>query len=180
MTTVTFEAVYANAYIRKSVSVTIARQARQYPVLAAHTEDMEQQLWLCIAKAVEDFDNDAAKVETFVRAVIERRINNIRRCYFTESARRQYSSIPLDQDDELPIYAQNDIHLVNLRMDLADTLKNLDEQSRQVCHWIMDGHTFSAIAKRLGVSESTFYFLYVHPIRREFQKENLQNYLANY
>lgn len=180
MSPISFEEVYANAYIRESVSVFVEQQTRLYPILASHGDDIEQEMWICISRAIRLFRIDgAASVETFVRKVIERRINNIRDLFFTESSKRQFYSEDIDCKPEIPIYTKDRITLADLRMDLAVAMKNLTAEQRMVCLWIMRGDTFTAIAKRLGIPESSFFHFYIYPIRNEFKKEKMEKYLEN-
>ncbi len=180
MSHIAFEEVYANTYIRTSVSVFVEQQTRLYPILASHGDDIEQELWICIARALRLFHVDGtASVETFVRKVIERRINNIRDLFLTEVSKRQFFSENIDDKTELPVFTKNTVKLADLRMDLETVMENLTEKQRDVCAWIMRGDSFSQIAKRLGMQESSFFHFYIYPIRREFQKENLQKYLEN-
>ena len=65
-------------------------------------------------------------------------------------------------------------------MDLAVVMNRLTPTQRQICQWIMDGVSLRAIARQLGVSDSSFFFLYIRPIRDEFQKEKMEKYLNFY
>ena len=65
-------------------------------------------------------------------------------------------------------------------MDLALVMRRLTPEQRQVCQWIMDGLSLRAIARKLKVSDSNFFFLYVCPIRDEFRKEKMEEYLKFY
>lgn len=180
MSHISFEEVYANAYIRKSVAIFVEQQTRLYPILASHGDDVEQELWICISRAIHLFRiNSEASIETFVRKVIERRINNIRDRYFSETSKRQFFSENIDDTPDLPIYAQDNVRLADLRMDLSVAMKKLTEDQCRVCGWIMRGDTFSDIAKRLKISESSFFHFYIYPIRSEFKKEKIQKYLEN-
>ena len=94
-----FNDVYTDAYIRESVEVATELQVSKFPVLATFKDDIKQELWIYIAKAVKQFDpKRGVAVNTFLRNVIDRRIINI--CQHYVSANDLFAGIkhPVDED----------------------------------------------------------------------------------
>ncbi len=54
MPNVKFEDVYANAYVRESVAYLVTTTIRQYPMLANSEKDLEQELWIALARKLLD------------------------------------------------------------------------------------------------------------------------------
>ena len=57
MPNVKFEDVYANAYVRESVAYLVATTIRQYPMLANSEKDLEQELWIALARKLPRFQS---------------------------------------------------------------------------------------------------------------------------
>ena len=180
MGAINFDDVYADAYVRKSVEVAAEQLVRQFPALSIFQDDIRQELWIYIARAVEKYDPErGCSLQTFFRNVIDVRTIDICRRYLNQDARNLHFG-DTNLDDEYPVYAREDFRLILLRMDLAVVMQRLSPAQRQVCQWIMDGLSLRTIARKLGVSDSTFFFLYIRPIRDEFRKEKMEEYLNFY
>ena len=179
MGAINFNDVYADAYVRKSVEVATEQQIRKFPSLASYADDIKQELWIYIAEAVAQFDsNRKCALRTFLWKVISNRIVTIRNSFLPPDA--NVLSYDAGEDEEFPMYAKDAVRLAELRMDLAVVMNRLTPTQRQICQWIMDGVSLRAIARQLGVSDSSFFFLYIRPIRDEFQKEKMEKYLNFY
>ena len=116
--------------------------------------------------------------QTFFRNLIDIRSIDICRRYLNPDARLQ--SLDDMDEEELPVFSCPETRLLSLRMDLALVMRRLTPEQRQVCQWIMDGLSLRAIARKLKISDSNFFFLYVCPIRDEFRKEKMEEYLKFY
>ena len=179
MGAINFSEVYADAYIRKSVEVATEQQIRKFPSLASYADDVKQELWLYIAKSVAQFDpRKGVSLQTFMRNVIDRRIITVRNRIINAAIPEAHDS--MTSEEEIPVYARNEVRLIELRMDLEVVMERLTPTQRQICQWIMDGISLRAIARQLGVSDSNFFFLYIQPIRDEFRKEKMEKYLDFY
>ena len=179
MGAINFNDVYADAYVRKSVEVATEQQIRKFPSLASYADDIKQELWIYIAEAVAQFDSSRkCALRTFLWKVISNRIVTIRNSFRPPDA--NVLSYDAGEDEEFPMYAKDAVRLAELRMDLAVVMNRLTPTQRQICQWIMDGVSLRAIARQLGVSDSSFFFLYIRPIRDEFRKEKMENYLNFY
>ena len=178
MGAINFNDVYADAYVRKSVEVATEQQIRKFPSLVSYADDIKQELWIYIAEALDQFDaSRSCSLRTFLWKVISNRIVSIRNLYLPPNV----SVMSYDaSDEELPLYAKDEVRQTELRMDLAVVMERLTPTQRQICQRIMDGISLRAIAQQLGVSDSTFYFLYIQPIRDEFRKEKMEKYLDFY
>ena len=117
-------------------------------------------------------------MQTFLDNVIERRVINI--CQHFISVHGLFSGTVHDVNEDSPAFARDSVRLAELRMDLAVVLARLTTAQRQICEQIMDGKSLRTIAKELGVSDSSFFFLYIQPIRDEFRKEKMEKYLNFY
>ena len=178
MQKITFEEVYSNEYIRQSIAVIVDRQTRAFPILATYADDIEQELWIHVSKALRRFSSDgSASLESYVRMVLDRRIHNVVKKYFSVSSINTFNADSIDSAEALAIYGKDEIALRNLRMDLKAVLTRLTPKQRLFCKWIMHGETFADIAERLKLSESSFYYLYIYPIREVFKSEKLEKYL---
>ena len=179
MGAINFDDVYANAYVRESVEVVAEQLVKQFPALTIFQDDIKQELWIYIFRAIEKFDPDrGCSLETFFRNLIDIRSIDICRRYLNPDARLQ--SLDDMDEEELPVFSCPETRLLSLRMDLALVMRRLTPEQRQVCQWIMDGLSLRAIARKLNVSDSNFFFLYVCPIRDEFRKEKMEEYLKFY
>ena len=179
MGAINFNDVYADAYIRNSVDSLGATTVHRYPVLESFKEDIKQELWVYIANAVEQFNpKRGVALNTFLRNVIDKRVINI--CQHFISANGLFAGIKHPVDEDSPIFARDSVRLAELQMDLAVVMERLTPTQRQICQWIMDGKSLRTIARELGISDSSFFFLYIRPIRDEFRKEKMENYLNFY
>ena len=179
MGAINFNDVYADASVRNAVEVVTEQQIRKIPSLALYRDDIQQELWICIAKALEKFDSrHQCSLQTFLDNVIERRVINI--CQHFISVHGLFSGTVHDVNEDTPAFARDSVRLAELRMDLAVVLARLTTAQRQICEQIMDGKSLRTIAKELGVSDSSFFFLYIQPIRDEFRKEKMEKYLNFY
>lgn len=178
MQKITFEEVYSNEYIRQSIAVIVDQQTRTFPILASYADDIEQELWIHVSRALRRFStNGSASVESFIRAILDRRIHNVIKKYFSVSSINTFNAEPLDSVEALAIREKDEIRQLNLKMDMKTVLGKLTPMQKKICRWIMQGEPFSCIAERLNLSESSFYFLYVYPIREIFKSEKLEKYL---
>ena len=175
MGTINFNDVYANAYVRKSVEVATEQQIRKFPSLVSYADDIKQELWIYIAEALNQFDASRhCSLRTFLCRVIENRIVTIRNLYLPPDV----SVISYDAtDEEFPLYAKDEVHQIELRMDLAVVMARLSPIQRQICQMLMDGLTLRNVATRLGLSFSTFMHRHIRPIREEFRKEKIEKSL---
>jgi len=179
MGAINFDDVYANAYVRESVEVTTEQLARKFPALASCQDDIRQELWIYIAKAVDQYDPErGGSLETFFRNVIEKRSFNVRRHLIATIGSPAFQS-SIDTEVNFPACSRNEIRLLELRMDLAVVMERLTPIQRQICQWIMDGVAMKAIARRLNIPYSSLFHFYIEDIRNEFQREKMEKYLEN-
>ena len=179
MGAINFDDVYANSYIYKSVEVTTEQLARKFPALASYQDDIRQELWIFIAKAIDQYDPErGGSLETFFRNVIEKRSFNVRRHLIATIGNPVLLSC-IDTEDDFPAYSRDEIRQIDLQMDLAVVLERLSPIQRQICQWIMDGVPMKAIARRLKIPYSSLFHFYINDIRNVFQKEKMEKYLEN-
>ena len=178
MGAINFDDVYADASVRNAVEVVTEQQIRKIPSLALYRDDIQQELWICIAKALEKFNlRHQCSLQTFLDNVIERRVINI--CRHFISIHGLFSGTVHDVNEDSPAFAQDSVRLAELRMDLAVVLERLSPTQRQICQWIMDGISMKGIARRMKIPYSSLFHFYVDGIRDEFEKEKMQKYLEN-
>ena len=177
MGAISFDDVYADAYVRESVEFTTEHLIRRIPSLSSYRDDIRQELWIYIAQAVDQYDPErGGSLATFFRNVMERRIIDVWRHFFTMNG-NEMSHCSLDTENDLPVYAKNDARLTELRMDFAVVIERLTPIQRQICQLLMDGLSLRNVAARLGIPFSSFMHRYIRPIRDEFRKENIEKYL---
>lgn len=176
MGAINFNDVYADAYVRESVKVATEQQIQKFPSLASYADDIKQELWIYIAEAVDQFDHRrGVPLRTFMRNVIDRRIVTIRNRIIHAVVAEAHDSIPIEE--EIPVYARDEVRLAELRMDLAVVMERLTPFQRRICQLLMDGLTLRNVASRLGLPFSTFMHRHIRPIREKFQKEKIEKYL---
>lgn len=178
MGAINFNDVYADASVRNAVEVVTEQQIRKIPSLSLYRDDIQQELWICIAKALEKFDSKhGCSLQTFLDNVIERRVINI--CQHFISAHDLFSDTVHDVSENSPASARESIRMAELRMDLAVVMNRLTPTQRQICQWIMDGVSMKGIARMMKIPYSSLFHFYIAAIREEFQKEKMQKYLEN-
>lgn len=178
MKKVRFEEVYANKYIQESVKNVVGQVVKTNPALSLYADDMEQELWIHINRSVKRYSsNKGTSIESFFRGVIDRRIKNVKKMFFSKIDPINISKEELDSEDALQFAGRNDHRLMMMKMDVATVMEQLSPQQRQICNWIMEGDTHADIARRLGIPESKFYYRYIYPLRQIFKDKNLDNYL---
>ncbi len=171
-----FNDVYADAYVRKSVEVATEQQVRKFPSLASYADDIKQELWICIAEAVQRFDaRRKCSLRTYLWRVIENRIVTICNSFLPPDA--NVLSYDAGEEEQFPLYARDEVRQTELRMDLAVVMERLTPTQRQICQLLMDGLTLRNVAARLGLPFSSFMHRHIRPIRDEFRKENIEKYL---
>ena len=86
MGAISFDDVYANAYVRESVETLVTITVHQYPMLAGYEEEIRQDLWLAISQRLSRFDSKKSTIDTFCRRIINNAMKDIRRRYFTNKS----------------------------------------------------------------------------------------------
>lgn len=178
MPTVTFEEVYANAYVRQSIDVIISKTTACYPMTTGYADDFRQQLWIDINRSLNDFDPTKSSIEHYVRMVMDMRIKNILRCFFSKRAVCNRMVVSLEEINTITSQGGvNTIRSIELKMDLDVVIASLPAEQQEVCNAILAGKTWREIAVSRKTPLTTFFQRFILPIREAFQKENLENYL---
>lgn len=179
MKKITFEEVYASAYVRQSIEVIIENTIRNYPMLTPHRLDIEQELLIRLNKAVNNYDHNAkCSIETFARRVLEFAIKDVRKSHFSKKAIMVRCCLELNDfivDSEM-ICIDPAIN-TELRMDVESIMPLLTPIQQKICRLIMSGKSLTATASHLGIPLHMVRCKHIPKIREIFQKENLDKYL---
>lgn len=179
MKKITFEEVYADAYVRQSIKVIIENTTKRYPMLAPHRLDIEQGLLIRLNNAVQKYDpNENSCIKTFARCVLELAIKDIRRNYFSKKAIMMHYCLELNEyitDTEM-IY-DSSASKTELCMDIESIMLLLTPIQREVCQLIMSGESLTATASHLKIPLHAVRCKHIPEIREVFKKENLDKYL---
>ncbi len=177
-TTVTFEEVYTNEYISTSVSILVEKQIKKMPFLKTFQDDITQEIWLAINKAIINFDYQKnISVETFFRRVVENKIINVCRYFFNNEIKKSYLELSIDSFQVSSRLAKDYVKIINMSIDIHSAIAELPIEMQKVCALILDGNSFAEISRTLNVSQSSLYHFYIYPIRKVFFEKNLQKYL---
>jgi RNA polymerase sigma factor (sigma-70 family) len=179
MKKITFEEVYAIAYVRESIEVIIESTINKYPMLAPHRLDIEQELLIRLSKAVNNYDhNTKCSIKTFARRVLEFAIKDVRKTYFSKKTINYRCCLEFNDfivDTEM-IFVDS-AGKNELRMDIKSIISLLTPIQRQVCELIMSGESLTATANHLGIPLHAVRKNHIPEIREIFKKENLEKYL---
>ena len=179
MKKITFEEVYAIAYVRQSVEVIIENTIRKYPMLAPHRLDIEQELLIRLNKAVNNYDHSAkCNIKTFAWGVLKFAMKDVRRIYFSKKAINdrcclEFNDVVVDKE---MIWVES-ADKTQLCMDIKSIMSLLTPIQRQVCELIMSGESLTATARHLGIPLHAVRQNHIPEIREVFKKENLDKYL---
>ncbi len=184
MPTVTFEEVYANAYVRQSIDVILKKTVVRYPMTESYADDFRQQLWIAVSNALESFTPSRSSLEHYLRMILDQRLKNILRSFFTRRAIRNRTGISIEYLAEFGAAipgesAENPIRLLEMQMDVELVISMLPADQQKVCRAILAGKNWRALAAEEKTPPTTFFQRFILPIRKAFQKENLGKYLKN-
>ena len=174
-TKITFDDVYTNKYIQESVSAVARKAVKAFPALVNLIDEIKQDLWLEINKALPAYDPQKVSIETFFRVVIDRRSINIIRRYQASLCKDVVSIEDLNESDLVD--RNNSIKRFCMMHDLKAVFQTLPPEQKRVCRLIMQGHSQLQVAKRMGISPSYLSAKYIRPIRQRFKEANLDQYL---
>ncbi len=184
MPTVTFEEVYANAYVHKSIDVIIRKTVISYPMTESHADDFRQQLWIAVNNALKSFNSKKSSLEHYLRVVMEQRLKNLLRCFFSSRSIKNRTGISIEYLAEIDSTVlseptENPVRFLDMKMDVNVVITSLPADQQEVCNAILSGKTWRNLASKQKMPHTTFFQRFILPIREAFQKENLENYLRN-
>ena len=174
-TPVTFEEVYENKYIRDSVRAVAKTAVKAYPALGNYYDEITQDLWIAISKAIPKYDPDKVSIGTFFRHVIDRRKYNVIKRYMSMTNNDVVSLDDLSGNDLVD--AHNSIRLLCLKMDLQVVFEMLSPVEKRICKHLMNGESITRIARHMRISPSDLLEAYIRPIRQKFKENMLDRYL---
>ena len=139
MPNVKFEDVYANAYVRESVAYLVATTIRQYPMLANSEKDLEQELWIALARKLPRFQSARSSLNKFCRVILEVSLKEIRRKLFSRRSIVARTSLELTMEMQ-EFLTWDGLEKAILIFDVQSVLQNLSraEGNLQNAHgWIL-------------------------------------------
>jgi len=178
-----FEEVYAMPYVRESLVCMIDNCVRKYPVLSGHEDDIRQEVLVHIWTQIRRFDPSRSSLHTYCRMAIRSGLNKARRDFFSETGLTLAYAAPIHEfgtsdetscisrSDEASLAKQsvNDVEHDMLAQDVNTVIESLPPHIREAALMIKSGDSLRHVAKRLGISYSTFQYAYLRHIRAAFK-----------
>lgn len=179
MPQVTFEEVYANAYVPESIHVLIRQTIRKYPMLAPHRDEIEQEMLIRLNSALINYNpNCGASPITFARRVLDFALKDLLRLSFSKKAIKRRCSINFDAAfSDADAVTEKSAVLIELRMDIESVMPSLTPIRREICRKLMDGDSYTNIAFELKIPRWELMSRHIPAIREIFQRENFEKYL---
>ena len=170
---VTFEEVYANAYVRKSINALMDKLICDYPWLRSDRDDIRQTLLLILNRQLSSYDPKKSSLERFARITLESGICEVRRAYFTKKARQKEQFFNCALSVELADEAETRDRSVELR-ETVEAVRYVMEQlppvQQTICAMLIDGESFMSICRELKMDFDTLKYKHVAEIRKMMQK----------
>jgi len=180
----TFEEVYAMPYVQESIRRIIDSNVKQYPILAGCEDDIRQEILIHLNGELSKFNAEQSSLQTFCRMSIQTGMKVFRRACFRQKRLLVRISKPLHDFDDLggkesrttedrrgfEEYAENTVNTEILRRDVQEVIASCPTDLRRIAKRLLDGETVAAIAKSMGMANSTFRDRYLGQLRREFGK----------
>lgn len=180
----TFEEVYAMPYVRESIERVIESNVRQYPILSGCEDDIRQEILIHLNADLCKFDAGQSSLRTFCRLSIETGMRVSRRACFRQKRLLVLFAKPLHDFDKsdgeesqaaedrraFEEYAENNVEKENLRRDVREVIASCPADLRGIAERLLSGETVAAIAKSMGMANSTFRDHYLGRLRRKFGK----------
>ena len=173
MPNVKFEDVYANAYVRESVAYLVATTIRQYPMLANREKDLEQELWIALARKHPRSQYARSSLNKFCRMILEVSLKEIRRKLFSRRSIVARTSLELTMEmQEFLIW--DGLEKAILIFDVQSVLQNLSPGQKEICKMLMDGFSIRQIAQRINIPVGTLYKHQIAELREIFTLAGLK------
>ena len=170
MPNVKFEDVYANAYVRESVAYLVATTIRQYPMLANSEKDLEQELWIALARKLPR--SARSSLNKFCRVILEVSLKEIRRKLFSRRSIVARTSLELTMEMQ-DFLTWDGLEKAILIFDVQSVLQNLSPEQKEICEMLMDGFS-RQIAQRINIPVGTLYKHQIAELREIFTLAGLK------
>ena len=173
MKKVTFEEVYANAYVRESINVLMANLINQYPMLRTDEDDIRQRLLLILDRQISKFDSEKSSLERFARITLEFGVREIRRAYFGKKTLARNKVVRLAEpisDDFSHDEHDDSVERRELTEAISVAMKELTPVQRLICELLADGEPLWIVCKKAGMRYSTLEDRQLPAIRRMLEK----------
>lgn len=180
---------FTEGFVRKSAR----RLAGKFGFSRDDREEIEQILYLKLAKHLPAADPDSPRWKAFVAVTVRRQISNLVRACLAEKRHRHVTSIHVvvDEDGLLDLAStiedsergkhagisrRDDIELTELRLDVAEALSALsDETLRAYCESLKQ-ESLSQAARDAGIPRTTMASR-LGKVRKVFENKGLKNYI---
>lgn len=156
MPNVKFEDVYANAYVRESVDYLIAVTIKQYPMLVNSKKDLEQELWIALARKLSRFQSEKSSLNKFCRVILETSLKEIRRKLFSRRSIMARTCMELTMKIHESL-TWDGLEKAILIFDVQSILQNLSHEQKEICEMLMEGLSIRQIAQRINIPAGTLY-----------------------
>ncbi len=183
---------YTTGFIRKKVRQLIGRAG----FTRSDVESLKQELYLKLLKHFPAFDPEQSHPNAFITTILERFIANLLRdrraekrdhrliCSLNvtigcEDGRQvEISETVTDREDNARRCrtSRSPQDEAELRMDVAELLGKLADESRNVCQRLMAGDSVSQIARDIGIPRTTLQDR-IRKLRDRFEEDGLKDYL---
>lgn len=174
---VTFEEVYANAYVAESVNAIMAGLVRQYPLLLSYRDDIRQQLWLILNRQLPQFNPEKCSVETYARMTLDSAVREARRGYFSarnlEKNAVFYFSCRLEcESSPEEFFTDFEYERAKFHAMVREAVATLSPIRQRICAMFADGAAYPDIKRELHISYKTLVNVHIPAIRTAF-RENI-------
>lgn len=177
MSSITFEEVYSNAYVRESINAIMDNLVRQYPMLQRHDDDIRQRLWLILNRQLPQFNPEKCFIEGYARMTLNSAVKEIRRSYLSPRNLKKHSilhmSVPMDEDNgESPAWLDENAEREKFFASIREAVALLPLVQRRICAMFAGGASYPDIKRELRLSYKTLVKVHLPAIRAAL-RENI-------
>jgi DNA-directed RNA polymerase specialized sigma24 family protein len=186
-------------YVRKSIDIAARKLIGKGGFTHDDLDDIRSEITLYTLRQLPRHDERQARLKTFVTMVVTDGAKHVIRDHLTEKRQEQRATASLDaavtQDEDGTDITL--LHLVGadetdillgyrhqprheremLRFEVASVVSGLPEELQACCAEIMNGRSFSEIARNSGLPRSTFRDRVITPLRSAFETAGLGEWL---
>ncbi|MDH4201381.1 MAG: hypothetical protein OEV87_00610 [Phycisphaerae bacterium] len=188
------------AYAETTIEILAKELIGKCGITPDDLEDIEQEMMIDLLRRLGNYDRSKAKLTTFIKRVLERKIANILRQRCTEKEFLNRSCLSLEKS--IQSYDTPGEHITlgdtvtteyydktvrgkmrsrederQLVFDVRQIVAVFPDELRIACEHLLSGKSVSETANLVGIKRSTFYEKVLAPIREAFQAADLKNYL---
>jgi RNA polymerase sigma factor (sigma-70 family) len=176
---VTFNQVYSDGFVRSLVRKKSLAVVRRYHFMRSDRDDIEQELWLRLFKALRGFDSQFGNLRTFLVAVVERATAEIVRTRCAWKRGERFASLDSlvacrGTPHELAV-ADEAMREFELHEAVEAALERLPETLRNLTTRLV-GESIVDVARATGVERTTIHRR-IRELQERFREMGLHEFL---